>query len=106
MDMKNLTHARPEIPVAPAPPTRGESGGIVIDADLAGHALRAVTNPLTGRERDVLAAAEDGATVADIAARPHLSAGTVRNYLSDAIGQTGTRNKTEPALLARCNSWL
>jgi two-component system, NarL family, response regulator DesR len=106
MDMNNLTHARPEIPVVPASPTRGESGGIVIDPDLAGHALRAVTNPLTGRERDVLAAAEDGATVADIAARLHLSASTVRNYPSDDIGQTGTRNKTEAALLARRNGWL
>jgi two-component system response regulator DesR len=36
----------------------------------------------------------------------HLSASTVRNYLSDAIGKTGTRNKTEAALLARRNGWL
>ena len=54
----------------------------------------------------MLAAAEDGATVADIASRLHLSASTVRNYLSDAIGKTGTRNKTEAALLARRNGWL
>ena len=58
------------------------------------------------RERDVLVAAEDGATVADIAGRLHLSESTVRNYLSDAIGKTGTRNKTEAALLARHNGWL
>ena len=42
----------------------------------------------------------------DIAARLHLSDSTVRNYLSDAIGKTGTRNKTEAALLARRNGWL
>ena len=82
------------------------AGATVIDPELAGLALRAVTNPLTGRERDVLAAAEDGATIADIAQRLHLSASTVRNYLSDAIGKTGTRNKTEAALLARRNGWL
>ena len=81
-------------------------GATVIDPELAGRALRAVANPLTGRERDVLAAAEDGATISDIAARLHLSASTVRNYLSDAIGKTGTRNKTEAALLARRNGWL
>jgi len=81
-------------------------GATVIDPELAGMALRAATNPLTGRERDVLAAAEDGATIADIAARLHLSESTVRNYLSDAIGKTGTRNKTEAALLARRNGWL
>jgi two-component system, NarL family, response regulator DesR len=82
------------------------SGATVIDPELAGAALRAPRSPLTARERDVLAAAEDGATVADIAGRLHLSQSTVRNYLSDAIGKTGTRNKTEAALLARRNGWL
>lgn len=79
------------------------AGATVIDPELAGRALRTVANPLTGRERDVLAAAEDGSA---IASRLHLSASTVRNYLSDAIGKTGTRNKTEAALLARRNGWL
>lgn len=82
------------------------TGATVVDPELAGHALRTVANPLTGRERDVLAAAEDGSSIADIASRLHLSASTVRNYLSDAIGKTGTRNKTEAALLARRNGWL
>ncbi len=80
--------------------------GEVVDPQLAGAALRAAPNPLTERERDVLVAAEDGATVADIAGRLHLSASTVRNYLRDAIGKTGTRNKTEAALLARRSGWL
>ncbi|MBA2953133.1 response regulator [Nocardioides sp. MAH-18] len=82
------------------------SGRTVVDPDLAGAALRAPRSPLTLRERDVLAAAERGATVADIADLLHLSQSTVRNYLSDAIGKTGTRNKTEAALLARRNGWL
>ena len=82
------------------------SGRTVIDPDLAGAALRTPRSPLTLRERDVLAAAEGGSTVADIAGLLHLSESTVRNYLSDAIGKTGTRNKTEAALLARRNGWL
>jgi two-component system response regulator DesR len=82
------------------------SGGTVIDPELAGAALRTPPSPLTARERDVLVAAETGATVADMASRLHLSESTVRNYLSDAIGKTGTRNKTEAALLARRNGWL
>ena len=82
------------------------AGSTVVDPELAGTALRVAANPLTGRERDVLAAAEDGATIADIAARLHLSESTVRNYLSDAIGKTGTRNKTEASQLARRNGWL
>jgi len=82
------------------------AGETVIDPELAGAALRAGPCPLTGRERDVLAAAEDGATVGDIAGRLFLSESTVRNYLSSAIGKTGTRNKTEAALLARQRGWL
>ncbi|MGH3412200.1 MAG: response regulator [Marmoricola sp.] len=81
-------------------------GATVVDPELAGAALRVAASPLTDRERDVLAAAEDGSTVADIAARLFLSTSTVRNYLSAAIGKTGTRNKTEAALLARENGWL
>lgn len=82
------------------------AGRTVIDPELAGTALRTPASPLTSRERDVLVAAESGATVADIAATLHLSESTVRNYLSDAIGKTATRNKTEAALLARRNGWL
>jgi len=82
------------------------SGRTVIDPELAGAALRTPRSPLTLRERDVLAAAETGSTVADIAVLLHLSESTVRNYLSDAIGKTGTRNKIEAALLARRNGWL
>ena len=82
---------------------RGET---VLDPDLAAATLRAAPNPLTARERDVLAASEDGASIADIAGRLFLSPSTVRNYLSAAIGKTGTRNKTEAALTARRNGWL
>lgn len=85
---------------------RVAGGATVIDPELAGMALRAAANPLTVRERDVLELAEDGAGIALIADRLHLSQSTVRNYLSDAIAKTGTRNKTEAALLARRNGWL
>lgn len=82
------------------------AGGTVIDPELAGAALRTAACPLTTRERDVLAAAEDGSTVSDIASRLYLSESTVRNYLSAAIGKTGTRNKVEAAILARQRGWL
>jgi two-component system response regulator DesR len=82
------------------------TGATVVDPELAGAALRAGASPLTSRERDVLAAAEDGSTIADIALRLHLSESTVRNYLSAAIGKTGTRNKIEAAMLARHRGWL
>ncbi|MFE5542342.1 response regulator [Streptomyces sp. NPDC056534] len=82
---------------------RGET---VIDPALAAAALGAGPNPLTGRERDALAAAVDGATIADIAAALHLSESTVRNYLSSAIGKTGTRNRMEAVRAARRQGWL
>lgn len=82
------------------------AGERVIDPALAAAALAAGPNPLTDRERDVLAAAVDGATVADMAAGLHLSESTVRNYLSAAIGKTGTRNRIEAARTARANGWL
>ncbi|MEU5430571.1 response regulator transcription factor [Streptomyces olivoreticuli] len=82
------------------------AGERVIDPGLAAAALGAGPNPLTQRERDVLAAAVDGATVADIAAKVHLSPATVRNYLSAAIGKTSTRNRMEAVRAARQNGWL
>ncbi|MYS23917.1 two component transcriptional regulator, LuxR family [Streptomyces sp. DvalAA-14] len=82
---------------------RGER---VIDPALAAAALSAGPSPLTPREQDVLNAAADGATVADIAGRVFLSESTVRNYLSAAIGKTGTRNRMEAVRTARQNGWL
>ena len=82
------------------------AGEQVIDPALAAAALSAGPNPLTDRERDVLAAAADGSTVADIAKRLHLSESTVRNYLSAAIGKTSSRNRIEAVRAARHNGWL
>jgi two-component system response regulator DesR len=82
------------------------AGERVVDPELATAALSAGPNPLTGRERDVLAAAVDGSTIADIAGRLHLSESTVRNYLSSAIGKTGSRNRIEAVRAARHNGWL
>ena len=81
-------------------------GERVIDPTLAAAALHAGPNPLSARERDVLSAAGDGSTVADIARRLFLSEGTVRNYLSSAIGKTGARNRIEAAQAAEANGWL
>ncbi|MEU9401837.1 response regulator transcription factor [Streptomyces sp. NPDC048242] len=78
----------------------------VVDPALAAAALSAGPNPLTAREREALRAAVDGATVADIAVRLHLSESTVRNYLSAAIGKTGTRNRAEAVREARQQGWL
>jgi two-component system response regulator DesR len=82
------------------------AGEQVIDPGLAAAALSAGPNPLSPRERDVLAASADGATITDIAARLHLSEGTVRNYLSAAIGKVGARNRIEAVRSAEVQGWL
>ncbi|MEO7015828.1 MAG: response regulator transcription factor [Leifsonia sp.] len=82
------------------------AGDIVVNPLLAAQALSASANPLTDRERQVLSASADGATIADIAGRLHLSSRTVRNYLSSAIGKTATRNHAEALSLARDRGWL
>jgi two-component system, NarL family, response regulator DesR len=81
-------------------------GQKVIDPDLAAAALSEGASPLTPRERDVLAASQDGATIAEIAGALYLSEGTVRNYLSACIQKTGARNRTEALRLAEERGWL
>jgi two-component system response regulator DesR len=82
---------------------RGER---VVDPALAAATLAGGASPLTGRERDVLVAARDGATVADISAKLFLTEGTVRNYLSAAIAKTGVRNRVEAVRVADERGWL
>lgn len=81
------------------------AGGIVVNPVLAAQALSASPDPLSDRERTVLVASADGATIADIAGELHLSQSTVRNYLSAAIGKLGARNRGEALSIARRNGW-
>ena len=85
---------------------RAMKGERVVDPALATAALSEGDNPLTEREREMLAASEGGATIEDIAARLYLSEGTVRNYLSTAIKKLGARNRVEAARLAERKGWL
>jgi two-component system response regulator DesR len=81
-------------------------GERVVDPALAAAALSEGDNPLTEREREVLATSEGGATIEDVAATLYLSEGTVRNYLSTAIKKLGARNRVEAARLAEKKGWL
>ncbi len=84
---------------------RVDAGGRAIDPELAVEAW-GDQDPLTDRERQVLRAAADGETTAAIAGRLQLSEGTVRNYLSEAIGKLGAHNRIEAARIARERGWL
>jgi two-component system response regulator DesR len=85
---------------------RVHAGMRVVDPTLAAETLATGDSPLTDRETDVLRAARAGGTVADLAKELHLSEGTVRNYLSAAIGKTGARTRAEAVRLADQNGWL
>ncbi len=85
---------------------RVHAGLRVVDPALAEATLFEGSNPLTEREAQVLKLALDGRSVADIAAEVFLSAGTVRNHLSSAIGKTGAKNRAQAALAAREKGWI
>ncbi|GAA2239739.1 response regulator transcription factor [Rarobacter faecitabidus] len=85
---------------------RVHQGLRAVDPDLAVESLTVGNNPLTEREREVLLAALGGGTIADIAAASFLSEGTVRNYLSAAMGKTHGRTRAEAARIAQENGWL
>lgn len=80
-------------------------GGRVIDPQLA-VAAWSDADPLNDRERQVLRLAGEGLSSAEIATRIGLSHGTVRNYLSEAIGKLGAANRIEACRIARQNGWL
>lgn len=81
-------------------------GERVVDPDLALSALSDGENPLTPRERDVLRASLDGASIAGIATELYLSEGTVRNHISTAIQKLNVQNRNEAAQLAKQKGWL
>jgi two-component system response regulator DesR len=85
---------------------RAMNGERIVDPGLAAAALSEGNNPLTDREREVLAASANGATIEDVARKLYLSEGTVRNYLSTAIKKLETRNRVEAARLAERKGWL
>ena len=85
---------------------RVHRGQRVVDPELAAETWSSEPDPLTERERQILWRAGEGKTAADIAAELHLSEGTVRNYLSEAINKLGVTNRIEAARLARAKGWL
>jgi len=80
-------------------------GKRVIDGELAMMAL-GESDPLNDKERRALRLASEGKTTADIANTLHLSEGTVRNYLSEAIAKLNAANRVDAARIARQKGWI
>ncbi|MDO5682478.1 MAG: response regulator transcription factor, partial [Propionibacteriaceae bacterium] len=85
---------------------RVAAGFRVVDPDLATASLSIGPSPLNEKEALVLTASTGGASTGEIARAVHLSEGTVRNYLSSAIGKLGARNRAEALRLATDNGWV
>jgi two-component system response regulator DesR len=87
------------------PEQHGKGGSKIVDPELALAALSEGPNPLTERERAVLAAAKDGASIAIVAQRLMLVEGTVRNHLSLAMQKLGAQNRIEACRRAEQKGW-
>jgi two-component system response regulator DesR len=85
---------------------RVAGGHRVVDPTLNHETSRALGNPLTPREADVLRIAAEGRSTAEIAGQLGLSPGTVRNHISSAISKTGTRNRVDAIRVANDEGWL
>jgi two-component system response regulator DesR len=85
---------------------RAMAGERIVDPGLAAAALSQGESPLSGREREILAASRDYATISDLAGALHLSHGTVRNHISAAIQKLDARNRADAIRVAEANGWL
>lgn len=81
-------------------------GGKAIAPELAMESWGGPQDPLSERERQVLRLAGTGSTSSEIAKIMHLSEGTVRNYLSEAISKLNAKNRVEAFRMARDEGWL
>jgi two-component system response regulator DesR len=82
------------------------AGERILDPALAAAALRQGPNPLSAREREVLALARDEGTIAELAAALHLSHGTTRNHLSSIMRKLGASSRIEAIRIAELQGWL
>lgn len=80
-------------------------GKVIVAPELITQAWGEV-DPLTDKERKVLRLAYEGKTTEQISKAIYLSAGTVRNYLSEASSKLGAANRIEAARIAKQNGWL
>ncbi|PIE39719.1 MAG: DNA-binding response regulator [Gammaproteobacteria bacterium] len=81
------------------------AGQKVISSELAFNAV-GEPDPLSDKERKALRLASEGLKTREIAERLFLSEGTVRNYLSEAIGKLNAANRVDAARIARKKGWL
>ncbi|MFI6539913.1 response regulator [Nonomuraea sp. NPDC050547] len=82
------------------------AGRRYVDPEIAASALTENDCPLTTRELEVLRAARSGHSIDWIAGQVHLAPGTVRNYLSSAMGKIGVSSRHAAARRAWEQGWI
>ncbi|MCX4527208.1 MULTISPECIES: DNA-binding response regulator [unclassified Streptomyces] len=82
------------------------AGRRVINPQLAMSAWDIGDNPLSDRETEVLSMAAQGDEPREIAAKLHLSIGTVRNYLTTTVVKLNARNRIDAVRIATEAGWL
>jgi len=63
-------------------------------------------NPLNAREREILSLSAQGKSANEISSMLHLSYGTVRNYISEALNKLDAKNRIEGIRMAEQKGWL
>ncbi|MGH3468028.1 MAG: response regulator transcription factor [Thermocrispum sp.] len=82
------------------------AGRRVIDSELALTAWATAECPLSHREVEILQLAAGGQGPSEIAAKLCLSAGTVRNYLTNTVSRLNARNRLDAIRIAREAGWI
>lgn len=81
------------------------NGGRVIAPELM-QAAWMEQDPLTNKEIKALRLAREGKSTEQIAEALHLSAGTIRNYLSSASSKLNANNRIDAGRIAHQKGWL
>ena len=63
--------------------------------------VKALVEPLSDRELEILGLIADGASNREIAGTLFLAEGTVKNHVTNILGKLGVRDRTQAALKAR-----
>jgi two-component system response regulator DesR len=82
------------------------AGRRIVDGELALAAWDIEECPLTARELEVLRLTAEGSSTVEVAARLYLSAGTVRNYLTNTVTKLNARNRVDAIRIAKETGWL
>jgi DNA-binding CsgD family transcriptional regulator/methanogenic corrinoid protein MtbC1 len=94
--------------VAVSPSLAAKVGAAAGAADLAEgvHAIEAVTNPLTRRERQILGLVAAGASNSEIAMQLSVHSSTVKTHLEHVAGKLGTSDRTAAAVQGLRRGWI